>query len=188
MQEPYIRARENPYFEGLLRADDQVPLNSKEGTNDNNVFQSELDSNETRFEKLVLDDMSEEVIDHLPVLISEDSDFNKQHTSSEPNRTTETNEKNQALQSHAIPANIEKTYTVTRRKEKLSNMMLPISAALYYTNGVSSEIEIVESCESINKLNAYLKARKDDVNAGVPGKFLHAVIGSDDAGNFLSFN
>ncbi|GAU45692.1 hypothetical protein TSUD_268240 [Trifolium subterraneum] len=75
---------------------------------------------------------------------------------------------------------MEKIYTVTRRKEKLSNVLLPLSAASYY-NGISPEIEIVESCESVDMLNAYLKARKDDVSAGVPGKFLYAVLGSDDA-------
>ncbi|RDX84506.1 Exopolyphosphatase PRUNE1, partial [Mucuna pruriens] len=90
-------------------------------------------------------------------------------------QTPEVDEKHQP----AIP-NTQKTYTVTRRKEKLSSVLLPLSAASYY-NGVSPEMEIVESCESIDKLNAYLKARKDDVNAGVPGKFLHAVMGSDGA-------
>ena len=35
------------------------------------------------------------------------------------------------------------------------------------------------------RLNLYLKARKNDVSSGVPGKFLHAVIGQDVSGNFL---
>lgn len=83
---------------------------------------------------------------------------------------------------HAI-TNTEKTYTITRRKEKLSSILLPLSAASYYT-GVSPEMEIVESCQTIEKLNAYLKAKKDDVNAGVPGKFLRVVMGSDGVGNF----
>lgn len=43
-------------------------------------------------------------------------------------------------------------------------------------------MEIVESCESIYRLNNYLRSRKDDVKAGVPGKFLHAVIGQDISG------
>jgi len=97
-------------------------------------------------------------------------------------QTPEADKKHQPLQSHAI-TNTEKTYTVTRRKEKLSSILLPLSAASYYS-GVSPEMEIVESCQTIDKLNAYLKARKDDVNAGVPGKFLHAVMGSDGVGNF----
>ncbi|XP_073129308.1 uncharacterized protein [Henckelia pumila] len=33
------------------------------------------------------------------------------------------------------------------------------------------------SCQSVHKLNLYLKARRSDVNAGVPGRFLHAVLG-----------
>nr|KYP68784.1 Protein prune isogeny [Cajanus cajan] len=97
-----------------------------------------------------------------------------------PVQTPEADEKHQALQSSPAMPNTGKTYTVRRRKEKLSSILLPLSAASYY-NGVSPEMEIVESCESIGKLNAYLKARKDDVNAGVPGKFLHAVMGSDGA-------
>ncbi|ESW03307.1 hypothetical protein PHAVU_011G003300 [Phaseolus vulgaris] len=102
-------------------------------------------------------------------------------------QTPEADEKQQALQqSHAI-TNTEKTYTVTRRKEKLSRILLPLSAASYYS-GVSPEMEIVESCQTTDKLNAYLKARKDDVSAGVPGKFLHAVMASDgvDVGTVAS--
>ncbi|QCD89034.1 exopolyphosphatase [Vigna unguiculata] len=100
--------------------------------------------------------------------------------------TPEAGEKHQALKSHAV-TNTEKTYTVTRRKEKLSSILLPLSAASYYS-GVSPQMEIVESCQTIEKLNEYLKARKDDVNAGVPGKFLRAVMGSDgvDVGTVAS--
>lgn len=216
MQEPYIRTRENPYFDGLVKTSGQVPLNSQGGTNSSNILVSVSDSGETTPKKFV----SDEVIDHLPLENLAVSDFNyesSQHSSSERwleaskispfiqldiqsklidqhantkhvlgngcslIRTPEADhEEHRALQSHAI-TNMEKTYTITRRKEKLSSVLLPLSAASYY-NGISPEMDIVESCESIAKLNAYLKARKDDVNAGVPGKFLHAVIGSDDAG------
>jgi exopolyphosphatase len=101
----------------------------------------------------------------------------------------QSNNEEENSDSPTILQNMEKIYTITRRKEKLSNVLLPLSAASYY-NGVSPEIEIVESCESVDMLNAYLKARKDDVSAGVPGKFLYAVLGSDDAGNsiFLNFH
>ncbi|KAG6794092.1 hypothetical protein POTOM_003325 [Populus tomentosa] len=54
----------------------------------------------------------------------------------------------------------------------------PQSAASFY-NGYSPQFEILESCDSTMRLNLYLKARKNDVNGGVPGKFLHAVIGQD---------
>lgn len=38
------------------------------------------------------------------------------------------------------------------------------------------------------RLNLYLKARKNDVSGGVPGKFLHAVLGQDvsDVGSLAS--
>ncbi|KAI9099562.1 hypothetical protein K1719_024567 [Acacia pycnantha] len=75
---------------------------------------------------------------------------------------------------------IETTYSVSETKENLSSISFPLSAGLYY-NGLSPQLEIVESCESIIKLNAYLRERKDDVNAGIPGRFLHAVMGIDNA-------
>lgn len=82
---------------------------------------------------------------------------------------------------------IERSYGLNKRVTNLSRIPLPPSAASFY-NGYSPQIEIVESCESINRLNLYLKARRDDVNAGVPGKFLHAVIGQDlaDVGSVAS--
>lgn len=217
MQEPYIRTRESPFFDGLLRVDDQVRSKSHGGSDSSNVIISLSDIGETRPKKFV-SDMSEEVKD-LPLENLAVSGFNYEsfeHSSSErclktskitpfvqldihselielvnpkhlengcSPRTPEADEEHRALQSPTRP-NREKTYIVTRRKEKLSSILLPLSAASYY-NGVSPEMEIVESCESINKLNAYLKARKGDVNAGVPGKFLHAVMSSDGAGNIF---
>jgi exopolyphosphatase len=64
----------------------------------------------------------------------------------------------------------EKSYSMEKRKENLSNIPLPESAATFYY-GCSPEMEIVESCESINWLNTYLKARRDDINAGVPEEY-----------------
>jgi len=139
--------------------------------------------------------MSKEVIYLSPLDNSAISDFNFEsfeHSSSEKWLKTSNVapfiqldiQSNEEFSHSQEIQHMEKIYTITRRNEKLSNVLLPLSAASYY-NGVSPKMEIVESCESIDKLNAYLKARKDDVNVGVPGKFLHAVIGSDDAGNFL---
>ncbi|KAG5117982.1 hypothetical protein JHK82_032402 [Glycine max] len=197
-KEPYIRTRENPYFDGLLRSDGQIPLKS----------QLEFTYiGETRPKNFV-SDISEEVMELSPEnsAVSGLNSKSSEHSSSEKWLKTSKiapfiqldilseliepdNPKHHHLgygqsprtpeQSPAIH-NTEKTYTVIRRKEKLSSILLPLSAASYYI-GVSPEMEIVESCESIDKLNAFLKARKDDVNAGVPGKFLHAVMGSDGA-------
>lgn len=80
-----------------------------------------------------------------------------------------------------LPA-FAKSYSTKRTKPNLSKIPLPQSAASFY-NGFSPQMEIVESCESINRLNSYLKARKDEVSAGVPGRLLHVVIGQDVCGN-----
>ncbi|XP_059667486.1 uncharacterized protein LOC132312925 isoform X2 [Cornus florida] len=86
----------------------------------------------------------------------------------------------------ARPA-IERSYSVNKIRTNLSRILLPPSAASFY-NGYSPELEIVEVCKFTNRLNFYLKARREDVNAGVPGRFLHAVIGQDvaDAGSVVS--
>ncbi|KAL3851544.1 hypothetical protein ACJIZ3_013426 [Penstemon smallii] len=80
-----------------------------------------------------------------------------------------------------------RSYNVSKRRMDLSNVPLPPSAALFYY-GPSPQMEVVESCEGVEKLNMYLKARRVDVNAGVPGKFLHALIGPNvaDVGSVAS--
>lgn len=77
---------------------------------------------------------------------------------------------------------IENSYTVNKTKTSLSRIPLPQSAASFY-NGHSPRMEIVESCESIKSLNMFLKSKRDEVDAGVPGRFLHTVIGQDVSGN-----
>ncbi|KAI5605867.1 hypothetical protein BDE02_01G381700 [Populus trichocarpa] len=53
---------------------------------------------------------------------------------------------------------------------------------------IPHNLKFFESCDSTMRLNLYLKARKNDVSGGVPGKFLHAVIGQDvsDVGSLAS--
>ncbi|KAG6393880.1 hypothetical protein SASPL_144454 [Salvia splendens] len=49
------------------------------------------------------------------------------------------------------------------------------------TEGKELAIQVSATSLCIHKLNAYLKAKRDVVNAGVPGMFLHAVIRPDGA-------
>ncbi|CAL9093844.1 unnamed protein product [Musa textilis] len=63
------------------------------------------------------------------------------------------------------------------------------SAAAFFGNiSPRSDSSILEACESIDRLNQYLNHRKADVRAGVPGQFLHAVIGQAvaDVGSVVS--
>ncbi|XP_038877701.1 uncharacterized protein LOC120069934 [Benincasa hispida] len=82
---------------------------------------------------------------------------------------------------------IQKSFIVKKRKDDFSGISLPQSAASFY-NGWSPVMEVSESCESIEQLNIYLKSKRDEVNAGVPGRFLHVVIGKDvsDVGSVVS--
>ncbi|XVF23012.1 hypothetical protein REPUB_Repub13aG0001200 [Reevesia pubescens] len=81
----------------------------------------------------------------------------------------------------------EKSYKVNKIRTNLSKIPLPQSAASFY-NGHSPRMEIVESCESLKTLNLFLKSKRDEVDAGVPGRFLHTVIGQDvsDVGSVAS--
>ncbi|KAL4561610.1 hypothetical protein LXL04_033780 [Taraxacum kok-saghyz] len=83
---------------------------------------------------------------------------------------------------------IEKPYADSKRKQTLPVVSLPLppsAASFYYP--CTPRMDVVESCQSIKRLNSYLKACKDAVNAGVPGQFLRAVLGQvSDVGSFIS--
>ncbi|KAM3250919.1 hypothetical protein P3L10_004989 [Capsicum annuum] len=86
----------------------------------------------------------------------------------------------------ALPA-YERSYSVTKKSRAISDIPLPPSAALFYC-GNSLQMEVLGSCQGIQRLNMFLKARRDDVSAGVPSRFLHAVIGPNccDVGSVAS--
>ncbi|KAL0305377.1 UNVERIFIED_CONTAM: hypothetical protein Sradi_5955000 [Sesamum radiatum] len=111
-------------------------------------------------------------------------DMNEPSTVSAPD-ASESKEQSATQSGTARPA--IQSYNMSKRQTDISNVHLPHSAALFYC-GSSPQMEVVESCGSINKLNVYLKARRADVNAGVPGRFLRAVIGPDvaDVGSVVS--
>ncbi|XP_015882850.2 uncharacterized protein LOC107418662 isoform X1 [Ziziphus jujuba] len=207
-QEPYVRTRENSFFNGLLRGDDQGNTSSQK------ISQSTSDIGKTR-QKYVPDisekcmgssleeSMSPDIIlepigrsssgrwfkDAKPTssaVTSTRSDFafdvEDQHDSVNQSisSTLDTNEVYEALPTLSRPI-IEKTYTVSKSKGILSSIPLPQSAASFY-NGFSPELVITEVCESTSRLDLYLKAGKAEINAGVPGRFLHAVMGQDVSG------
>ncbi|XP_040363007.1 exopolyphosphatase PRUNE1 isoform X2 [Rosa chinensis] len=118
---------------------------------------------------------------------SESFEFTNVQTVFCSNLATEENDQQRESVSSNTSPTVEKTFRVNRRKENLSAVPLPQSAASFY-NGNSPQFEISESCPSIKRLNRYLKATKDEVNAGVPGRFLHAVIAQDvpDVGSLAS--
>ncbi|KAJ8627317.1 hypothetical protein MRB53_020624 [Persea americana] len=90
-------------------------------------------------------------------------------------------------ESPTIKKETTRTYNVSKKNTGLSKIPLPGSAASFYS-GTSTQMEVIEKCESIKRLTGYLNARRTDVNAGIPGRFLHAVMGQDasDVGSIAS--
>lgn len=217
MQEPYIRTRDNPFFDGLLIGDAQAHTFDFQGkTSSQKISRSLSDIGKTRrkyivpaisdkfMESPLEEPMSPDIIlepigrsssgrwfkasnsTSLPVTstrsdftfdLGDQNDFINQSIPS----ALDTNEVYEALPTMSRPI-IEKTYTVSKSKGNLSSIPLPQSAASFY-NGFSPEMEITEVCEITSRLNLYLKARRIEVNDGVPGRFLHAVMGQDVSGN-----
>lgn len=228
-QEPYIRSRENPYFDGLLRdynasRNQSSALDFQGNDESRNISRTTSDISDAR-SKSLLQDISEKSMESPEDSLSdivlypiEQSTFGRlskiakatsfgfpniqADLSSESGGTLESMKESSPKASEATeecPSEateechplstlarpiIEKSYSLNPRKQNLSSIPLPQSAASFYS-GFSPLVEVVESCESINRLNLYLKCRRDDVSSGVPGRFLHAVIGQDVSGNFL---
>lgn len=66
--------------------------------------------------------------------------------------------------------------------KKKVDVRTPQCAALYYLgNLLHSDASVL--CQSMDKLDQYLKACKDAIRAGVPGIYLHVVISQDATSN-----
>ncbi|GFZ14463.1 hypothetical protein Acr_24g0006530 [Actinidia rufa] len=220
-----MRARDNPFFDGMRRGDaalvDRTTISGlQEKVTNQSIFRSASDNGGRAFRKIVTDAYEKVAyspsIDSPADIILEPygrslpgrwSKMTKTTSSQSPSNLSdltidfeeekrlvklssptdfEATEECRTLTVLARPV-IERSYTINKRRTNLSRIPLPPSAAAFYSAS-SPQIEIVESCESINRLNSYLKATRDDVNAGVPGKFLHAVMGQDltDVGSVAS--
>ncbi|RZC66178.1 hypothetical protein C5167_009873 [Papaver somniferum] len=88
----------------------------------------------------------------------------------------------------AVKLKVQRMYSMNKIKSDISRIPLPPSAASFYSGNVPPRVEIVESCESIDRLNQYLKDQRDFISVGVPGRFLHVVMGQEttDAGSVAS--
>ncbi|XP_050109019.1 uncharacterized protein LOC126587950 isoform X2 [Malus sylvestris] len=200
VKEPYNRSRKDPFFDGLLRLDDQNP---SPPTVDfpaipvrRNISRTMSDIGNTLTRKGQLPFSDDSVLEPFErAKLGKTASFaftNVQPVSSfdlgklnEP--AIEANDHKHGRVNGLASVTSGKSFRVNRRKENLSTVSLPQSAASFY-NGDSPQFEIVASCPSIYKLNLFLKATKDEVKAGVPGKFLHVVMAQDvaDVGSVAS--
>ncbi|XP_050222580.1 uncharacterized protein LOC126672669 [Mercurialis annua] len=229
--ECYIRARDNPFFDGLLKGDiisrnrsPTLDFQGNDGRRKNNS-RTTSDITHARSNKHFIQEISENSVES-PIKDSvsdiglnpvEQSALGRLSKISESNslvfpnfqsdtswelggtyvpskesspKASEANKECQIVPKPAVeksprPA-VEKSFSMNKRKQNLSKIPLPQSAASFY-NGLSPDLEIMQSWDSIKRLNLFLKSGREDVRAGVPGRFLHAVIGQDsDVGSIIS--
>lgn len=206
-QKKHIWARDNPFFDGMRRG--EVAMLDKGITASQNILQSvsamgsrrsknnlsEVAEHNTsgRLKDLpsVLEPFGQSLSGRWPRIPEPNSSplpdvhsdiklkFDDVNDSSKEyiSETYDANEETHSLAISAKPL-FQKSSTLNKREPVLSEIPLAPSTALFY-NGNSPYVEVVQSCQSIHRLNMYLRSTKHEVNAGVPGRFLHAVIGPD---------
>lgn len=105
-----------------------------------------------------------------------------EHQSLYPNEQSNF-EKDQLAKSSDVETELTRASSDAERNSRPSTSSSAQSAAAFFGNiSLRNDSSILEACESIDRLNQYLRQRKADVEAGVPGQFLHAVIGQAVAG------
>lgn len=105
-----------------------------------------------------------------------------EHLSLYPNEQSNF-EKDQLAKSSDVETELTRASSDAERNSRPSTASSAQSAAEFFGNiSLTNDSSILEACESIDRLNQYLKQRKADVEAGVPAQFLHAVIGQAVAG------
>lgn len=93
-------------------------------------------------------------------------------------------DKDQSVDDKNLERKLERRDSGSKQYIGHSTIFLPQSAASFYDkNLLQTDVSVLEMCESIDKLNQYLKTKKAYLKAGIPGSFLHAVMGQEVAGN-----
>nr|GMD09556.1 exopolyphosphatase PRUNE1-like isoform X1 [Ipomoea batatas] len=207
----YVRVRDNPFFAGMRRGD-------AAGFSRGNTFEvqrkvagrafprSSSDAADRGHKNPLLNFPGEATAgipstESPPTVILESFDQSpsgKAQTASETDSSTETSQSDlneSPVQSSgksvevspSASSKLKGSDSVSIGSTNWFGVPLPRTAASFY-NGNSPRIEVVEPCEGICRLNMFLKAGKDDVKAGVPSRYLHAVLGpqSSDIGSVAS--
>ncbi|KAJ0809783.1 putative inorganic diphosphatase [Helianthus annuus] len=171
-QGKYIRARENPFFEGLKRGN--ASMNNRKS-----LFDFMGRTGKQRVTRSSSAIVHKEYTSGISETVS-DSSAPQLDIRKEPFRVSLSES---ADVSSPQKADVEESFKSLNKRKQVS--LPPCAASFYY--GSSPQIDAVESCQSIQKLNRYLKASKASVNTGVPGQFLRVVLGPiSDAGSFIS--
>ncbi|KZV21669.1 hypothetical protein F511_16375 [Dorcoceras hygrometricum] len=201
-KETYARARDDPFFDGMRRGEATIGhkgriLDFQEKMTSKNINRSASERGFRHFSgsathspkvsvspsDIVLEPVGRSLSGRWSKTYSPLAAFNKDlkvEADELPTASSPDGSETPVNQIGSMRSVMQKSYDVRMRQTDLSNVPFPPSAALYYY-GPSPLMEVVGICQSVQKLNLYLKARRSDVSAGVPGRFLHAVLGPDSA-------
>ncbi|KAI3991612.1 hypothetical protein MKX01_009654 [Papaver californicum] len=205
-QKPYLRKRENPFFEGIGSRNsgltDEGALFDFQGSVSNRSFgdlSDKLSEKPTKNSASVTEEIYESGRKSRMISAPSFSSFNIPSMSQ-----MDLGDDNDILRESilrpnkadkeffgiptAVKPKVQRTYSMNKIKSDISKIPLPPSAASFYSGNVPPRVEIVESCESIDRLNQYLKYQRDFISVGVPGMFLHVVMGKEttDVGSAVS--
>ncbi|XP_020100001.1 protein prune homolog [Ananas comosus] len=182
-QVAFSRKRDDPQFEGMRRENQSMPYRGStldsEPTIQNSSFSHSLSDIWERESKWSLPNT---YYDHAIRL-------EKQETNSTPESVVVEVEENSPADNNSHLKELKRTFTEEGKNATHYKNYSPRSAATFYCGSFSpSDASVLEMCNSIERLNKYLEATKADVEAGVPGKFLQAVIGQElaDVGSIIS--
>ncbi|KAI3903543.1 hypothetical protein MKW98_032197 [Papaver atlanticum] len=212
-QKLYLRKRENPFFDGIGRSNSG--FTDEGGMFDFRGSVSNRSSADISESKLSFGDLSDELSEkHTKNLASEIHESGRKSgmisapsfssfnipSMSQMNLDDENDLLRESIlrpktadkESFGIPTavkpKVQRTYSMNKIKSDISRIPLPPSAASFYSGNMPPRVEIIESCESIDRLNQYLKDQRDFISVGVPGRFLHVVMGQEttDVGSVAS--
>lgn len=181
-QEPYIRARDDPFFHGMRRSNSTLSgsphlIDFQENVTNEKIALNIAENTTYSPPKTSPEDTIMEPHDPFEKL-SKSSKFSSSPSSNTVADMNSEFEEEVKLEKEFNIAT-ERSYGVKKKKDDIK-IPLPPSAASFYL-GDNPQIEIARSFKVITRLNMYLKDKKDEVNSGIPGKFLHAVLSQDIA-------
>jgi len=167
-QVPYVRKRDHPQFDGIRRSDSTVPLQKNKHNPLENVVKSSLSRSLSDIWEFESKQKTPGVAENV-VMNSVKEDFN---------------EDIQLDDAKPIDEEDIETLNGSRKNINVHKIYLPQCAASYYKGNLPQN-EVSVLCKSMDKLNRYLKSSKDEIRAGVPGRYLNAVMSQEIMGNFI---
>ncbi|XP_072969118.1 uncharacterized protein [Typha angustifolia] len=180
-QVPYSRKRDHPQFQGMRRSvytsSSERPTLESQAEIRSSCLPCSLSDTETKqtVQKTYNDDIAK--------VVEPASKSSLERVQSMTTDRRSNSEEDKSVEE------LKSTNSGKGKNTSHPKIYLPHSAASFYSgNLLPTDTSVLGMCPGIQRLNQYMKYRKADIKAGVPGKFLQAVIGQEiaDVGSIAS--